>query len=253
MHGITDSNIEIGDSLTNPKFIKNNALAEFDLILANPPWNQDGYDEKALKTCKFWKEIYSYGFTTSQSADWAWIQLMLAYTNKKGKLGIVMDNGALFRSGREANIRKGIIENDLLECVILLPEKLFYNTSAPGAIIILNKNKKPERKNKILFINASQEFGKHPDVRKLNTLKKEHIDNISGKYHEFKKKKGIAGIVPLKDIRENDYNLNVTLYVYPEEEIEEIDVMKEWKELKQMEKESAEVEQKLEKYLKEIY
>jgi len=253
VHGITDAHLEIGDSLTNPRFLSNNALDQFDIILANPPWNQDGYDEKALKTCKFWKDIYTYGFTTSQSADWAWIQLMLAYTNKKGRLGIVIDNGALFRSGRERNIRKGIIDNDLLECVILLPEKLFYNTSAPGGIIVLNKNKAQNRKGKVLFINASQDFDKHPEVRKLNTLKPEHIDKITAKYHDFKAKKGESGIFSLKDIQENDYNLNVTLYVYPEEEREEIDVMKEWKELKQLEKESAETEKKLEKYLKEIY
>jgi len=158
----------------------------------------------------------------------------------------------LFRGGKEGNIRKRIIEANLVECVILLPEKLFYNTGAPGAIIIFNKNKPAERKDKVLFINASEEFVPHPSVRRLNSLSKENIEKIAQIYHGFKEVEGFSRIVGLDEIREYDYSLNVTLYVMPVEEREEIDIAKEYAELKELEGQKQEVMNKLEKYLTEI-
>jgi len=140
----------------------------------------------------------------------------------------------------------------LLEAVILLPEKLFYNTGAPGAVLVFNKNKPEERKNKILFINASELYEQHPEVRKLNRLGEEHINKIVEAYREFKEIEGFSRIVDIEEIKENDYNLNVSLYVYPEEEMEEIDVAKEWEALEKIEKEFEEVKRKLECYLNEL-
>ena len=111
--------------------------------------------------------------------------------------------------------------------------------------MILNKNKLPKRKNKVLFINASNEFEKHPDVRKLNILDDKNIKNITEIYKDFKKIEGVSNVVSLDEIKENDYNLNVSLYAFPMEEIEEIDVNKEWGELKNIEREIAEVEEKI--------
>ena len=138
----------------------------------------------------------------------------------EGKAGIVIDNGCLFRSGKAKAIRTGIINDNLIEAIILLPEKLFYNTGAPGAIIILNKNKPKARKEKILFINASREYEQHPEVRKLNRLGEANINNIAEAYREFKEKEGFSKIVDLETVQEYDYNLNVTRYVYPEDEVE---------------------------------
>ncbi len=87
-----------------------------------------------------------------------------------GRVGVVIDNGCLFRGGKEHAIRSRMLEDDLIDGIILLPEKLFYNTGAPSALVFLNKNKPEERKGKILFINASSEFEQHPEVRKLNRL-----------------------------------------------------------------------------------
>lgn len=103
----------------------------------------------------------------------------------KKKVGIVLDQGALFRSGKEAKIREKIVKNDLIEAIILLPEKLFYNTGAAGIILILNKEKPEDRKGKILFINASNEFVKHPEVKKLNILSDENIDKIVKAYESI--------------------------------------------------------------------
>jgi len=204
-----------------------------------------------LKKGEFWRQRFRYGFVPRQSADWAWIQHMVASAKDNGRVGVVIDNGCLFRGGKEKTIRSRMLQEDLIECVVLLPEKL-YNTGAPGAIIILNKNKPEDRKGKVLFINASPEFKQHPDIRKLNILSPENIRKIADAYKEFKDEKGFSRAVPLDEIKENDYNLNVTLYVFPEEEVEEIDVAKEWEELRKVEERIADVEEKIEGYLKEL-
>jgi len=107
------------------------------VVIANPPWNQDGYDEETLKKGEFWKERFEYGFTPRQSADWAWIQHMLASADgKDGRVGVVIDNGCLFRGGKEKAIRSAVVSADRIEAVILLPEKLFLPTPAhPGGNI----------------------------------------------------------------------------------------------------------------------
>ncbi len=238
LHDLKNYEIFIGDSLANPRF------PACDYVVANPPWNQD-YNVNALKEDPKVKKIYTTfagdGFPSKQSMDWAWIQLMLYFANKK--VGIVLDNGALFRGGREKKIRQKILEKDLIEAVVLLPEKLFYNTGAPGIVMVLNKNKPEERKGKIIFINASNEYEKHPNVRRLNRLGEEHIKKIVNAYREFKDIKGFAKVVNLEEIKEKDYNLNVSLYVFPvieEEKINLAEELKEFKEIEEKEKQTVE-------------
>lgn len=251
IHDIKNAQIAFGDTLLYPKFKQGERAKEFNIVIANPPWNQDGYHEEVLKKGEFWKKRFNYGFTPRQSADWAWIQHMLASARRgKGRVGVVIDNGCLFRGGKERAIRAIILEDDLIECIILLPEKLFYNTGAPGAIMILNRNKKEERKGKILFINASSEYEQHPEVRKLNRLGNQHITKIAKAYKEFEDIDGFSRIVSFEEIKNNDYNLNVTLYVFPEEEGEEIDIKKEWKDIGKIQDEITAVEKKIEGYLK---
>lgn len=253
IHDIRNAQLTLGDTLLYPKFKEGEGIKTFDVVIANPPWNQDGYSEDTLKKGEFWRERFRYGFPPNQSADWAWIEHMLASANNKsGRVGVVIDNGCLFRGGKEKAIRTGIIKDDLIEAVILLPEKLFYNTGAPGAIIILNKNKQKKRRGTILFINASKEFEQHPEVRKLNRLGDEHINKIVKAYKEFKDIEGFSMVIDHEKIKENDYNLNVTLYVFPEEETEEIDIDTEWKELASTEEELKNISVRLGNYLKEI-
>jgi len=253
IHDIRNAQLSLGDTLLYPKFKEGERIKRFDIVIANPPWNQDGYDEEILKRGEFWKERFKFGFPPKQSADWVWIEHMLASANDKtGRVGVVIDNGCLFRGGKEKVIRTGVLNTDLIEAIILLPEKLFYNTGAPGAIIILNKSKPEERKDKVLFINASKEYMQHPEVRKLNQLGHEHIKKIVETYREFKDMDGFSKAFDLEKIKENDYNLNVTLYVFPEEETEEIDVDQEWNEIRKLEEELVEVERRIEGYLEEL-
>jgi len=252
IHGIKDAKLAVGDTLLRPAFKEGEKLKRFDVVIANPPWNQDGYGEETLKKAEFREERFKYGYPPNNSADWAWIQHMLASAKDNGRVGVVIDNGALFRGGAEKRIRSRIVKEDLLDCVILLPEKLFYNTGAPGAIMVFNKDKPKERKGKVLFINASLEYEKHPEVRKLNRLGEKNIEKIVKAYEEFEDVEGFARVVSLDEIKENDFNLNVTLYVFPMEEEEEIDVKAEWEELKKINEELAEVDEKIEGYLREL-
>jgi len=247
LHGIEGYQIFVGDSLTNPRF------EHADYVIANPPWNQDGYDEGNLgepSARRIYMSLGVSGFTPKNTADWAWIQLMSYYADRK--VGIVLDNGALFRGGREKNIRRAAVERDLIEAVILLPEKLFYNTGAPGIILILNKSKLEERKGKILFINASQEYEGHPEIRRLNVLAEKNIGRIVEAYRRFEDVEGFSKVVSLDEIRKNDYNLNVTLYVYPKEEEEEIDLTKELEEFEKIDVEEKEAIRKAIEYVRGV-
>jgi type I restriction enzyme M protein len=247
--------LEFGDTFLYPKFKEGDGLKQFDVVVANPPWNQDGYGEEVLKKGEFWKQRFGFGFVPRQSADWAWIQHMIASAKDDGsRVGIVIDNGCLFRGGKENAVRSAVLseKNDLVDCVVLLPEKLFYNTGAPGAIIIFNKHKSVERKGKVLFINASREFEQHPEVRKLNIIGKGHIEKIAGAYRSFGEEKGFSRVVSLDEVEENGYNLNVTLYVMAEEGEEEIDITKEWNELIALKKELEAADMKIHGYLREL-
>jgi len=255
LHGIKNAKVFIGDSLLNPKFEEE--IKKFyedgkaDKVVANPPWNQKGlYTEETLKKNFNYKNIFSFGYPPSQSADWAWIQLINYYTRKKA--AIVMDSGSLFRGGREKNIRTEFIKNDLIEAIILLPEKIFYNTQAPGVIIILNKEKTEERRGKILFINASKEYIPHPEEKKLNKLSNENIGKITKIYKEFKEEEGFSKIVDIKDIEKNDFNLNVSLYAFPKEDEEEINLEEEFKKLEDLHKKYMEKYEVIKEYIKKV-
>ena len=244
LNNIANHQLYIGDSLINPRF------EEAEYVLANPPWNQDGYGEEVLSREPRLRKIYHYGYPPNNTADWAWIQLMLYYAKKK--VGIVLDQGALFRGGKEKSIREGVVKDDLLEAVILLPEKLFYNTQAPGVILIFNKEKPPERRYRVLFINASNEYVKHPEVRRLNMLSDANIEKIVSAYREFKDIPGFARVVTLEEIKKNDYNLNVTLYVTPQMEAEEVDLERELQELLEVNRQAEEAMAKAMQYIQQI-
>ena len=253
IHDIIDVNIQMGDTLLYPKFLEHNSLKKFDVVIANPPWNQDGYGKDTLKKADFWKQRFKHGPSPNQSADWVWMQHMTMSAKKaNGRVGVVIDNGCLFRGGKEKRIRAKVLEQDLIECVILLPEKLFYNTGAPGAIIVFNRKKPKERKGKVLFINASDEYEQHPDVRKLSRLGEENISKIAEVYKEFNDMKGFAKAVSLDRIKENDRNLNVPLYVFPSVETEEIDLNREWEGLEEIEEELGKLKERIKGFLKEV-
>jgi type I restriction enzyme M protein len=174
---------------------------------------------------------------------------MLASLKPEGRMGIVLDQGALFRGGAEGKIRKQILEKDLVECVVALPEKLFYNTGAPGCLIFLNKNKPSERRGKLLFIHAANGFEK---LKNMNRLRNEDIEKLMKAFRAFENVERYAQIVGLAAIQDVGYSLNVTRYVDIFEEDEQIDIAKTWQDLKQLEGERQQLNETIHHHLKEL-
>jgi len=252
LHGIKNINLMQGDTLLYPKFIVGDSIKKFHYVIANPPWNQKNlYDEDTLKKGEYWRERFSFGFPTRQSADWVWIQHMLSSVKEDngGKMAVVIDTGAVSRGGREKTIRQKIIEKDLIEAVILLPEKLFYNTGAPGLIIVFNKNKSKERKEKILLINATKEF---VPGKPQNSLSKENIKKIVEVYQSFKEVEKLCKIVTLQDVAKSDYNISPSRFVSVVEEEEYRPISEIKADLEKLEAERKEVEEMVNKILKFI-
>ncbi|MHB8357969.1 MAG: type I restriction-modification system subunit M [Thermoplasmataceae archaeon] len=249
LHGISESHLDVGDSLLYPKFKTASGLRPFDLVLANPPWTQKGYGEQTLKQAEY-RDRYSYGYVPKSYGDWAWIQHML-YTSKS-KVAVIMDQGVLFRGNSEYNIRRKIVDEKNLEAVILLPEKIFYNTDASGVILIFNKNKDDKSEASVLFIDASKEFTKHPEVRKLNALGESNIQNIISLYNRPQSVDGVSKKVSIEEIKSKNYNLIVNAYVGPVEKEEEIDIQDLFKKIGGINDELGLVENKLSNFLEEL-
>lgn len=244
-----EADIRIGDTMERPAYTNpDGSLATFDNVTANPMWNQKTFDPDQLKNDHY--NRFPFGVPPKSTGDWAWIQHMLA-TSKK-RVAVVLDQGALFRGNKEGEIRKKVIEADLVECVISLPEKLFFNTGAPGAILVFNKKKPEKSKKKILFINASNEFGKHKEIRKLNQLYPENIENVSKAFELFEERDGLSSIKENDEVLKQNGNLNVTLYVAQITREEQIDIRQVISEIEETDSQLKEVDDRLNSFLKEL-
>lgn len=246
LHGILDARIEKGDTLLAPKLLEDRQLMLFDRVIANPMWNQNewGRDE-LVKGDPYGR--FGFGLPPEKTADWVWIQHMFATLKNEGKLGIVLDNGVLFRGGQEGTIRQKFLEKDFIEAVIALPANLFYNTSSPGCILIINRAKEAKRKGKVLFIYAMNDY---EEGKAQNFLRDSDLQKVWKAFDEFKDVDKYTRVVTLEEIAKNDYNLNVTRYVDVTEPEEKIDVKKAYAELKSAEQKRKETEKQLDEYLK---
>ena len=182
-------------------------------------------------------------------ADFAFIQHMFASLNDKGQAAIICSQGVLFRGNEEAKIRENMIKEDIIEGIIALPPKLFYGTGIPGCILILNKNKPPKRKNKIMFIYSAKDY-EEGNVR--NILREEDIKKIDSAFTKYKDIEGYCHIADFDELKENDFTLNVPRYVDISEFEEEIDIQKIIDELKRLKKDRQEIEIQVNKSVKEI-
>ncbi len=212
-----EADIRRGDTMLNPRFLDEaGALLKFDKVTANPMWNQkfgpDVYDNDTF-------DRFAYGAPPGSSADWGWIQHMLAQTGRAGKLAVVLDTGAASRgsgnqgSNKERDARRAVVEADLVEAVILLPENLFYNTSAPGIILVLNRAK--PHPGEVLLINAARLFYKG---KPKNHLSAGHIGQIFELYHHWRAEEKLSAIVTTEEVVRNDYNLSPSRYVSTDEQ-----------------------------------
>lgn len=245
--------IEREDTLRNPQFKDNSSLKQFDYVVANFPFSMKNWGKEEVKDDKF--NRFQYGLPPKNRGDFAFIQHMLKSLNETGRMGVVVPHGVLFRSRAEKRIRKGILEDDRVEAVIGLTDNLFQNNSIPCAILVLNKEKPEERQGKVQFIHAAdQELQKsgvkiYRELSNQNQLLEEGIEKIVDTFRSFKDEEKHSRVVDLDEIRENDYNLNIALYVDTTEPGEDIDVGKELQELKELQQERKKIGKRMRKHM----
>ena len=222
LHDFIGAELHIGDTFRNPGFVTDDSeLQRFDYVLANPMWNQKEYNENFYANDSW--QRFTYGVPPSSSADWAWVQHILASLKKTGRAAIVLDTGAVSRgsgskqTSRERDIRKGFVEHDLIEGVILLPGNLFYNTGAPGSILLLNRSKTAERKEQILLINLSNYFVKEAPK---NVLTDEGIKVATEVYQAWESREKLSAVITLENARKTDYNLSPSQFVDVGDQVE---------------------------------
>jgi len=211
-----EGQIQIGDTFRNPKFRKANRLQTFDRVVANPMWNQTEFTEKDYDADELDRFPKGAGYPGGK-ADWGWMQHILASLKPNGRAAVVLDTGAASRgsgntnSNKERDVRKWFIEHDLIEGVIYLPENLFYNTSAPGIVIFLNKSKPKDRAGKLFLLNASQEF-KKGDPK--NYIPEDGIARITDVFIQWKELEKYSRIVTNTEVAKNDFNISPSRYVH---------------------------------------
>lgn len=219
LHGVYNADIKLGDTLGEPKHTKGGELMSFDRVIANPPFSLKKWGKEEADNDPYGR--YPYGTPPKDAGDLAFIQHMIASLNNEGKMGVVVPHGVLFRGSSEKAIRKGILEDDLLEAVIGLPSALFYGTGIPAALMIINKSKPAERKGKVLFINSELEY---QEGKNQNKLRDEDIEHILNVYDAYEDEKRYSKVVSMDEIRENDYNLNIRRYADTSPPPEQFDV-----------------------------
>lgn len=244
LHDVNYNNFDIknNDTLENPEHID----MKFEAIVANPPYSAKwSADNKFLDDDRF----SPYGKLAPKSkADFAFIQHMIYHLDDNGTMAVVLPHGVLFRGASEGVIRKYLIEEkNVLDAVIGLPANIFYGTSIPTVILVFKKNRK--NKDDILFIDASNEFEKG---KNQNNLTDDNVEKIVKTYKERSTIDKYSYVATLDEIKENDYNLNIPRYVDTFEEEEEIDLDLVSQKIKSIDKEIAEIDEKLSVYLKEL-
>ncbi|MEX1668377.1 type I restriction-modification system subunit M [Zhongshania guokunii] len=207
LHGVYSADIRKGDTLRDPQHTQAGELMTFDRVIANPPFSLKKWGKEEADSDSYGR--FPYGTPPKDSGDLAFVQHMIASLNAEGMMGVVMPHGVLFRGSSEKEIRKGILTDDLLEAVIGLPSGLFYGTGIPASLLIINKNKTADRKGKVLFINSELEF---EEGKNQNKLREQDIEKIVQTFDGYEEIKRYSKVVPLADIAENDYNLNIRRY-----------------------------------------
>lgn len=270
LHNFVDADLRKGDTLVTPKHTEDNELMLFDRVIANPPFSQGEWwtpaevaqetkldkngKEKKVKPDYKTKVTdpygrLKYGIPPRGYADFAFLQHMISVLKQDGKAGVVLPHGTLFRSSTEGKIRKALIKADLVEGIVGLPSKLFYNTGIPAAIWIINKNKTTEQKGKVAIIDASNEF---KEGKNQNELLEPHVKKIVKAYDSNTDVEKYMRVVSVQEIKDNDYNLNISRYIDTTEPEPEVDIEQVKINIKELEDKEEEIDKKLAEYLKEL-
>ncbi|NMA68105.1 MAG: type I restriction-modification system subunit M [Desulfitobacterium sp.] len=257
LHGIDDARIEWGDTLSNPLHLEDDKLMKFQVIVANPPFSLDKWamgfagdnDEKFKMEAKLDPYgRFSWGVPPASRGDYAFVQHMLYSLAEDGRMAVILPHGVLFRGASEGRIRKEIIQLNLLDAVIGLPEALFFGTGIPACIMVFKKNR---TKKEVLFIDASGE-GNFEKGKNQNKLREQDVEKIVETYEKYETIDKYSYVASVEEIKENDYNLNIPRYVDTFEEEEPVDMEEVAKNIKSIKEEIKEVEEQMAKYLEEL-
>jgi type I restriction enzyme M protein len=247
LHGIEDFNIVRGDTLRSPAFFAADGLKTFDCVIANPPFSLDDWGSENWVNDPFGRNIA--GVPPKGNGDMAWVQHMIKSMNSTGRMTVVLPHGALFRKGAEGKIREELLKQDLLEAVIGLGPNIFYGTQLAACVMVFKQNKPAKKKGKVLFIDGSDQVRVG---RAQNFLEPQHVKQLFDWYTAFKEVENFTKVASIKDIAENDYNLNIPLYVekviednLPSVEVALADLKTAWND-------SLKAEEKFKKILKEF-
>lgn len=249
-----EGEIQIGDTFRKPKFRERNRLQTFDRVVANPMWNQTEFKEKDYDADELDRFPKGAGYPGNK-ADWGWMQHILASLKDDGRAAVVLDTGAASRGSGNANtnkekeVRRWFVERDLIEGVIYLPENLFYNTTAPGIIIVLNKAKPKDRTEKMFLLNASREFMKGDPK---NYIPEEAITRIAETFTAWKEVERYSRIVTRDEIAKNDFNISPSRYIHTGEGEEYRPIAEIVEELNALEEEAKATDTALKIILKKI-
>lgn len=246
LHGEDNHRIEWGDTLRNPKLLDDTGLLKhFDIVVANPPFSLEKWGQEGAEADKY--KRFRRGVPPRTKGDYAFILHMIEVMKPgTGRMAVVVPHGVLFRGAAEGRIRQKLIDENLLDVVIGLPEKLFYGTGIPAAILVFRKNK---RDDKVLFIDASREY---QDGKNQNLLREADLQKILATCAARTDMDKYAHLARREEIAENDYNLNIPRYMDTFEEEEEIDLMAVRAEREKLKAELAVLEERMAGYLKEL-
>lgn len=249
LHDIDDAYVERGDTLREPKHLTDEkGLKTFDRVIANPPFSLSNWGQDVWSLGDSYGRD-KYGCPPKSYGDLAFVQHMVASLKAKGKLGVVLPHGILFRGGAEGKIRKGLLEDDLIEGVVGLASNLFYGTSISACVLIINKNKSKDRKRKVCFVHGGEQF---VEGKNQNTLSAKNVMVLADGFLSFEDKERFSRVVDLEEIRENDFNLNIARYVQTTEDEAKIDVKAELTSLKELMTSREAADKKMMNFMKEL-
>ncbi|RFC55006.1 type I restriction-modification system subunit M [Brumimicrobium aurantiacum] len=247
LHGIEDFQITRGDTLRQPAFFDADGLRTFDCVIANPPFSLKEWGAENWANDPYGRNIA--GVPPKGNGDMAWVQHMIKSMNSSGRMTVVLPHGALFRKGAEGKIRKALLEQDLLEAVIGLGSNIFYGTQLAACVMVFKQVKTADKKGKVLFIDASDQIRVG---RAQSYLEKKHVDQIYTWFSDYKEVENYVSVATQEDLKENDYNLNIPLYVEKIIEDNLPSVEEALADLKEAWSESQKAEKKFKTILKEF-
>lgn len=209
LHGVEDFQISRGDTLRQPAFFEADGLKTFDCVIANPPFSLKEWGATAWANDPYGRNIA--GVPPKGNGDMAWVQHMIkSMKSSTGRMAVVLPHGALFRKAAEGKIRKALLGMDMLEAVIGLGPNIFYGTQLAACVMVFRTKKAKAKKKKVLFIDASEQIRVG---RAQNFLESEHVQKIYDWYHNFEDVENFVKVASMDEIAENDFNLNIPLYV----------------------------------------